>query len=286
MTMELDGHKFWVILRAVIMVAIGVYLILAILLTLFQSHFVYYPTHVLDNNPSNVGLMYEAVSIQSEDGVRLLGWYIPCDSARATVLLCHGNGGNISHRVSLIKILHDLKLNVLIFDYRGYGQSEGEPSEMGTYKDAKAAWLYLVRKKDINPSNIIIHGRSLGGAVAAHLAREVNPGGLILESTFTSAGDIAARMFPYFPIRLMIHYRYNTADDLAHCTCPVLIVHSRNDKLIPIKFGRELYKIAHEPKTFLEITGTHDDGYFTSGQTYIQGLDKFIDAVTTKSTGE
>jgi len=274
--MELDGHKIWVILRAVLMVAIGVYLILVILLTLFQSSFVYFPTHDVDHNPSSAGLQYESVSIQSEDGVRLLGWYIPHDSARATVLLCHGNGGNISHRVSLVKVLHDLGLNVLIFDYRGYGQSEGKPSEEGTYRDAKAAWLYLVRKKNIDPSDIIIHGRSLGGAVATHLAREVNPGGLIIESSFTSVAAVAARMFPIFPIKLMIRYDYNSADNLAHCTCPVLIIHSRDDDMIPFSFGRALYERANEPKSFLEISGSHDEGYFTSGRVYSDGVNRFI----------
>ncbi len=275
--MELDGHKIWVIARAIIFMAVGVYIILAVLLTLFQSSMVYYPTREMNSNPSHVGLMYESVSIQTDDGVRLLAWYIPHDSARATILLCHGNGGNISHRVQLIKILHDLNLNVLIFDYRGYGQSEGKPSEEGTYKDAKAAWLYLVRKKNIAPSNIIIHGRSLGGAVASHLAREVNPGGLILESSFTSVGDVARRMFPYFPIRLMIRFDYKTADNVAECRCPVLVIHSRDDKLISFEFGQALYDRAREPKSFLEITGSHDDGYATSGPVYSGGLDRFIE---------
>lgn len=277
--MELDGHKIWVIVRAAIFVAIGIYIILAILLTLFQSSLVYYPTREMDYNPADVGLMYESVSIQTEDGVRLLAWYIACDSARATVLICHGNGGNISHRVQLIKILHDLRLNVLIFDYRGYGQSEGEPSEEGTYKDAKAAWLYLIRKKDIAPSKIIIHGRSLGGAVAAHLAREVNPAGLILESSFTSVGDVAKRMFPYFPIGLMMRYDYNTAGNIAECRCPVLVIHSRDDRTISFAFGQALFTRANEPKSFLEITGSHDDGYATSGPVYIDGLDRYIDGL-------
>ncbi|MBA7714808.1 hypothetical protein ES703_123840 [subsurface metagenome] len=198
-----------------IVIAIAVaYIILAGFLFIFQSRYVYYPERVLLADPGSIGLDFETVRFETTDGVKLSGWFIPSDSAKGVILFCHGNAGNLSHRLESIQIFHRLGLDVFIFDYRGYGESEGKPTENGTYEDAKAAWKYLIETRQVIPSQIIVFGRSLGGAVASWLAQSRAPGALILESTFTSLGDVAATLYPYLPVRLLLRFEYNTAEYL------------------------------------------------------------------------
>lgn len=173
-------------------------------------------------------------------------------------------------------MFHRLRLDIFIFDYRGYGQSEGKPAEQGTYKDAEAAWRYLIEERQMNPNEVVVFGRSLGGAVASWLAQSYTPGALILESTFTSLRDIAATLYPYLPVRLLLRFEYDTAKYLGRVNCPVLIVHSRDDEIMPFSHGQRLFEMAKEPKTFLQITGTHNEGFITSGKRYEQGLNAFI----------
>ena len=260
-----------------IVIAIAVaYIILAGFLFIFQSRYVYYPERVLLADPGSIGLDFETVRFETTDGVKLSGWFIPSDSAKGVILFCHGNAGNLSHRLESIQIFHRLGLDVFIFDYRGYGESEGKPTENGTYEDAKAAWKYLIETRQVIPSQIIVFGRSLGGAVASWLAQSRAPGALILESTFTSLGDVAATLYPYLPVRLLLRFEYNTAEYLGRVDCPVLIVHSRDDEIMRFGHGCQLFEIAREPKKFLEISGTHNEGFITSGRQYEEGLNAFI----------
>ncbi len=254
----------------------GGYIILAGLLFVFQSHYVYFPERVLLTDPGSLRLDFQNVSFETTDGVELSGWFIPSEGARGVILFCHGNAGNISHRLESIQIFHRLGLDVFIFDYRGYGQSRGKPTERGTYQDAQAAWRYLVEERQVNPSQVIVFGRSLGGAVASCLAQSHRPGALILESTFTSLPDIAATLYPYLPVRLLLRFEYNTAEYLGRVDCPVLIVHSGDDEIMPFSHGRRLFETAREPKKFLEISGTHNEGFITSGKHYEEGLNAFI----------
>jgi len=228
--------------------------------------------------PAAVGLSYEPVSFDAADNVTLSGWFIPAEPSRAMVLFCHGNAGNISHRLESIGVFHRLGLSTFIFDYRGYGSSDGRISEQGTYRDGEAAWRYLVEKRGMDPAEIIVFGRSLGGAVASWLARDHTPRGLILESVFTSIPDLAGKLYPFFPVRLMARFDYNTIEHLARVNCPVLIVHSRDDEIIPFSHGRRLFDAAREPKEFLELSGSHNDGFVVSAQRYQAGLDSFISA--------
>jgi len=254
----------------------GAYIIFAGLLFVFQSHYVYYPERILAADPGSIGLCFENVSFETSDGVELSGWFIPSDGARGVILFCHGNAGNISHRLESVPIFHRLGLDVFIFDYRGYGRSSGKPTEQGTYKDAEAAWRHLVETRQVNPDQIIVFGRSLGGAVASWLAQTHSPGALILESTFTSLPDIAATLYPYLPVRWLLRFEYNTAEYLGKVDCPVLIVHSHDDEIMPFGHGRQLFEVAGEPKRFLEISGTHNEGFITSGRHYEEGLNAFI----------
>jgi len=262
----------------IIIIVVGICAVSIALVYIFQSRFVYFPIRTLSTDPSSIGLRFEDVYFETEDGVTLHGWFIPHDGARGVILFCHGNAGNISHRLDSIRVFHRLGLDVFIFDYRGYGQSEGKPTERGTYEDAEAAWRYLIEEHQVIPSEVVVFGRSIGGAVGAWLAQNHKPRLLILESTFTSLRDVAATLYPFFPVKRLLRFEYNTAEYLGGVNCPVLIIHSRNDEIMPFSQGQQLFEVAREPKTFLEISGTHNEGFITSGRHYEEGLDAFISA--------
>jgi pimeloyl-ACP methyl ester carboxylesterase len=261
-------------------VALAVYVLLIILVAVFQSHFIFFPERRIMATPDLMQLPFEEVAFVTEDNVILFGWFIPREDSKGVVLFCHGNAGNISHRLDSLNIFYRLGLSTFIFDYRGYGRSRGKITEEGTYRDAEAAWNYLIRIKEYHPNEIIIFGRSLGGTIAARLARHHKPKGLIIESTFTSVPDIAARLYPYLPVRLLARYRYKAIDDIRDVRCPVLVVHSRNDEIIPFSHGQKLFEAASNQKEFLEISGSHNEGFLTSGKHYTIGLRSFIDKLS------
>ena len=271
------GEKFWFIAGPLIIGIIGAYIIVLVYFSIFQARLVYFPEKIMISTPETIGLQYEDVSLKTADGVSLFAWFIPSEKSKGTILFCHGNAGNISHRLETIQIFHRMGLNILIFDYRGYGKSGGKPSEKGTYLDAEAAWKYLVEERKIKPAKIILYGRSVGGAIAAWLAKEQTiKAALIMESTFTSVKDLGAQVYPFLPIRLMSRFNYSALDYLSQVNCPVLIIHSRDDEIIPISHGEKLFEIANEPKSFLEIKGTHNAGFIISAESYEEGLDAFI----------
>lgn len=241
-----------------------------------QERFVYFPDRKLAGTPARAGLVYEPVTLTTDDGLRLGAWFIPAPKSRGTLLFSHGNAGNISHRLESIRQFHDLGLDVFIFDYRGYGESEGVPTEAGTYRDAEAAWRYLVEQRRVNPERLVYFGRSLGAAVASELATRHPPRALIVESAFTSVPDFGAEVYPWLPVRLLVRLQYPTREYLRALNVPVLVVHSRNDEIIPFRHGEALFAAANEPKTLLEIRGGHNDGFLVSGKRYTEGLDAFL----------
>ena len=250
-------------------------------LTINQSRLLYYPdvpSRAVTATPDHIGLAYESVKLRTADGLTLDGWFLPRTKPRGVVLFFHGNAGNMSHRLDSLQIFHELGLAVLIIDYRGYGNSEGTPSEQGTYLDAQAAWDHLVKQRGVQSRDVVIFGRSLGAAIAANLAAKHTPGALILESGFTSVPNIAADLYPLLPARLMTRFSYDTEGFLDSIHCPVLIVHSRDDELIPFEHGLRLYATAREPKRLLEIGGDHGNGFLVSRATYVAGLDAFLSA--------
>jgi fermentation-respiration switch protein FrsA (DUF1100 family) len=252
------------------------YTALMILMYFMQERMVYFPDKEIRETPANIGLQYEEILFQAQDGVSISGWYVPAEKERGAILFCHGNAGNISHRLESIKIFHDLGMSVFIFDYRGYGKSEGRPSETGTYLDAAAAWEYLSDVKKKSSRSIIIFGRSLGGAVAAELALRKNPGGLIIESSFRSLPDLGKKFYPWLPVRLLTRFKYATIDKVASIGCPKLIVHSPEDEIVPFAHGRAIYEKAAPPKEFLKIRGGHNEGFLVSGDMYTEGLRRFL----------
>ncbi|MCF7805034.1 MAG: alpha/beta fold hydrolase [Candidatus Marinimicrobia bacterium] len=253
-----------------------IYLAFAGFLYLFQEQFVFHPSSAIHSTPADVGLPYEEVTVTTQDGIDIAGWFIPHPDARAVILYFHGNANNLADRVEYLKLLHSLRVSIFGIDYRGYGKSDGKPDARGTYKDAEAAWEYLVNDQNIAPENIVIYGRSLGGAIATWLARQKNPGALILGSSFTSAGDMARKMFPFMPVKLLVRVPYNTLEHLKYVDSPVLVSHSIDDTTVPFEHGKRLFEAANPPKEFLELRGPHNNVVFTSRQQYLEGLDSFL----------
>ena len=252
------------------------YLFFCIFMAVTQSRMVYQPYPDITVTPADAGLAYEDVSFRAADGTLLHGWFTPADNERCVVLFCHGNGGNLSNRVDLIGIYNLAGISTFFFDYRGYGRSGGSPTERGTGADAEAARRYLTETRGIDPSRIVIHGRSLGGAVAARLAIDHPPPALILDSAFTSIEDMGSNLYPWLPVRLLSRFHYPTIEHVRRVKCPVLVIHSRADDIVPWHHGRALFEAAPEPKEFLEIRGSHNDNFLVTGADYYRGIGSFI----------
>ena len=221
---------------------------------------------------------YEDVLLKTPDGIQIHGWFIPKSGASKTVLFFHGNAGNMSHREDSIRIFHNIGVNVFIFDYRGYGKSQGSPDEKGLYLDARAAWHYLLEQKKMKPEDIILFGRSLGGVVATKLATEVDSAALILESSFTSARDTANMLMPIMSRLIILRYEFNNADRIKQIKQPLLVLHSPQDDIIPYQLGVRLFENANEPKTFVKMTGDHNTGFIRSQPKYGLALKSFIES--------
>jgi uncharacterized protein len=242
----------------------------------FERSMIYHPDPNLEVSPAAIGLAYNDVTLTTSDGTQIHGWWIPAENSRSTILFCHGNAGNISHRLESILLFHQLDLSVFIFDYRGYGKSAGSPSEEGTYRDAAAAYNYLREYREISPGKIIIFGRSLGGAVAIELAVEKEAAALICESSFTSAVDMGKLIFPYLPVNLLGFDKYDSISKVGKLSLPKLFIHSREDDIIPFGQGERLYRAAAPPKEFLEIRGGHNEGFLDSEEIYRKAIDDFL----------
>jgi fermentation-respiration switch protein FrsA (DUF1100 family) len=256
--------------------------VLALMLYLFQGRMVFlsnFPDRKLTATPADIGLDYEDVSLTTSDNERLHGWYVPAADSKGVLLFFHGNAGNISHRLDSIKIFHELGLDTLIIDYRGYGQSTGKTTEQGTYLDAQAAWDHLINARGIPADRIIVFGRSLGGAVGAWLGVQNTPAAVIIESSFSSGVDMARRVYPFLPVRLITRLQYPVVDYASRLNCPVLVIHSRDDEIIPFTMGEAIYVAVKQHKKFLELRGDHNNGFLISQGDYIAGLNDFTQAI-------
>ena len=260
-------------------VALICWVVVNVFIYIQQPNMVFYPLKEIEVTPKEWDLSYEALKIKLADQTKIAGWYLPHPEADKTVLFFHGNGGNISHRGDSIYIFHKLKLNVLIIDYPGYGDSDGSPSESGLYQSADAAWQYLISDKKVNPEKIIIFGRSMGGAVAVDLASRVKAGGLILESTFSSVRDFVDIAFPILSNFLYLRYSFDSLAKIAKVNYPVLMIHSPDDAVIPFELGVKLFQGVTSKKDFLQIKGGHNDGFMQSIRPYMQTLRIFIQSL-------
>ena len=264
-----------------LLAALACYAVFVLVVYMMQARMLYLadvPGRSLERTPADIGAEYHDVSINTVDRVRLHGWYIPGDSDRV-LLFFHGNAGNISHRLESIRQFLQLGLSVLIIDYRGYGQSEGRTTEQGIYRDAEAAWRYLTENQDISESRIVVFGRSMGASAAAYLAVQHRPLALIIESSFTSVPDIAGEYYPWLPVRWLSRLRHSARDFVRQARSPVLVIHSRDDEIVPFHHGEAIYAAAGEPRTFLEIRGTHNDAFLRDEQNYLAGLRSFLDGL-------
>ena len=262
----------------ILAIVAGAYILFCAAVYVFQSRMVFFPDRGLVAEPTTIGLDFGDVHIDTDDGERLHGWFVPGDGDKV-VLFLHGNAGNISHRLESIRIFHELGLSVLAVDYRGYGRSTGHMSEQGSYVDARAAFRYLRDARGFDPEQIILFGRSLGSAIAIELATHVRPGALIAESCYTSTPDVGARHYRLLPVRLLARIRYDSLSRVPQIHCRKLFIHSRNDEMLPLGLARRLFEAAADPKTFMEISGDHNSGFMTSGSTYVDGLTRFLASV-------
>lgn len=256
------------------------FILLIVMLRWFEHSQVYHPSRQLEPVDASSRRLFQDVTFRASDGVELNGWFFPAatNSPRAqwAFLICHGNGGNISHRLELCTtLLSETGANVFIFDYRGYGRSRGKPGEEGTYRDAQAAFEWL-RQKGIQ--HIILFGESLGGGVASEVALREPVAGLILQSTFTSIPDIGKELYPWLPVRWISTIRYDTHSKLPRIKVPVLLMHSRTDNLIHFHHAEENFAAANEPKQFCELHGGHNEAVWQLPE-FQSAIEKFLATV-------
>lgn len=283
----------WRMARIVVLLCVG----FAGYVMLFEDSFIYFPAKYPagawgrrepQTREGQIVARVEDVQLTAADGVRLHGWFCTPQVGRngalesvetnRTLLFLHGNAGNISHRYEIVNDLVKLPVNILIIDYRGYGKSEGRPSEQGLYTDARAAWDYLTTARGVPASRILIFGESLGGAVAIDLASKVSACGLVAQSSFTSIADMAAELLPFFP-RFMLRTKMDSLSKIARVSCPKLFIHSQADEIIPYKLGRRLFDAAPAPKQFYEVKNApHNLTFDLGGAAYYEALRNFINS--------
>jgi len=257
---------------------VAVAALFVVLLVGCQNSIIYHPVKYPEGlwDTSNMPLPVQDVWFEAKDGVKLHGWYIPREGAVATILFFHGNAGNITHRLENVFFLHHLQLNVFIFDYRGYGRSEGDPDEEDIYLDCQAAYDTVLAQPGVMADSLFIFGRSLGGPFASYTATRNPAAGLILESTFTNAVDMADRMLSILP-GWLVSSEFDTVGRVSQLKIPKLFIHGTRDNLIPFTLGRELYKAAAEPKEFYQVVGAgHNNTFQIGGKDYFDKIKEFV----------
>jgi pimeloyl-ACP methyl ester carboxylesterase len=267
-------------------VLLGLALLFVMFFRWFEHKNVYHPTRTLDARPEELGRPFEDVRIRTPDGFSLHAWFFPSDTEpdgnAVAILFCHGNGGNISHRLAFYDVMLETGAAVFTFDYRGYGQSDGRPGEAGTYTDAEAALDWLVNR-GYPATNIIVFGESLGGAIASEIASRRSVGGLVLQSTFTSIPDVGAELFWWLPVRALSTIEYDTRKKLPTIQVPVVVMHSRDDALIRYTHAERNFDAANEPKWLVELKGDHNDS-LTDRRAFKAGVQRLVDRI--QSNGE
>lgn len=261
-------------LTATLGTAVTLYAMVCGLMFVLQDELVFVPDREVARDPGDVGLAFDSLTLATDDGESIAAWFVPASEqpARGVVVYSHGNAGNLGNRVGVLEDLHGLGLDVLLYDYHGFGDSTGSPGESETYLDARAAWNWLTKERKIPPDRVVIWGRSLGGAVAVWLASQTcaagvageRPAGLIVESSFTSIPDVGAAYYPYLPVRLLNRHEYPSLARIAAVNVPVLVAHGPDDGVVPYAHGRELFAAAGEPKVFVELEGGHNDAGLAS----------------------
>jgi fermentation-respiration switch protein FrsA (DUF1100 family) len=268
------------VVRALLVTVVVLYVLIATAVWWAQTRVLYHPRKTLDVTPADLGLTFDSVQLPL-NGDRLAGWWVPSKNSHgATILYLHGNAGNVSANADQVRRLAGTGLNIFIFDYRGYGESTGgPPRERLVYEDAERAWTYLVRERRIQPSDVVIYGHSMGGAVAIDLAsRHPDAGGLITESTFPSIVDAAdGTGFAWLPLRLIVTERFDAASRIRSIRVPKLMLHGDADTMIPVRLARRLYEAAADPKQLAVIAGGgHEDSAEVNAAAYFAAVNGFL----------
>ncbi len=244
----------------------------------FQHSRVFLPDRYPDGvwEPAAFGLSVEDVWFEAADETRLHGWWIPHTSAKGTILYCHGNTGSIAHRIGVFRHLQRLRVNLLAFDYRGYGRSGGTPSEAGLFQDVRAAYSHLVENLGQNPERVLLFGHSLGGAVAVDGALDCVVAGLVVQSSFTHVRDAAKALFPTLPLHLAATRQFRSIEKVDKIRIPKIFIHGECDETVPIDLGRKLFEAACEPKEFFVVRRAgHNDVHRHGGLRYLRRLSRF-----------
>jgi uncharacterized protein len=272
----LHGNKLHQRSARLVVSLVIIYVTLAVFLMFLENQLIFHPDPYPAGDWRPRGLTFEDAEFQAADGVRLHGWYVPKPGSKATILFCHGNAGNLTHRVEILKILHGyVGASVLIFDYRGYGRSEGKPDGAGILADARAARAWLAAREKIAERDIVMMGESIGGAVAVDLAARDGARALVLEKSFNNLPDVAAYHFPFMPVRWLMRTRLDSAAIIGRYHGPLFQVHGDPDSVVPYEFGRRLFEAAGEPKQFMLLPGHDHNAPMPS--MYYEALKAFIE---------
>lgn len=273
-------------LRSIIIATLVAVLFWTVMIMMFEERFIFFPTVYPEGSyATEQGVLNpEEHTFKTPDGVTLHGWFLKAEPAVGTILFFHGNAGNLSQRGEILRRLRSAGFSVFIFDYRGYGKSEGSPTEAGVYLDGLAAAGYLSSLPGVDSSRILYYGSSLGGAVAVDVATHRQPAGLILVSTFSSARDVAREAYPFLPIYLVLRSRFDSESKIRTLHCPILAFHGSDDTIIPIDLGRKLFEAAPRPKEFHEVHGAgHNDLFSVSGQEFLDRIRAFAETTFQQS---
>ena len=259
--------------------AVSIYSLVCVYLFLAQKRLIHIPTEALLGDPLEHGMNFEEIFLAADDA-QLHGWYVPHPEAEFTIWMFPGNAGNKSYMLDAVELIYDLGISVFIYDYREFGKSTGTLTEQAMYSDAEIAWNYLTQTRQIPPDQIILHGRSLGTAMATWIAAKTEPAGIILESGFTSINDMAATLYQLIPTKLLLRWSYNNLERIPKAKSPILIIHSPDDELIPYSHALRLLEAAPDNTDFLQISGDHIEGFSKSGDVYTNGIAAFVDQLS------
>ena len=259
-----------------IILTVSIYVVLLIFLYFYQGKLLYHPNVNSYTEVDNLIPKIEKVNIPTSDNLNLLGWFHKKDISKKTILFLHGNAGSLENRIYKLNHFKNLDLNFLIIAWRGFSGSSGKPSEKGLYEDALSAVKWL-ESNEIYENNIIVYGESLGTAVAVELAQNKNFAGIILESPFTSMIETAKKYYPFFPVKLLLKDKYESINKIRNIHSPILIMHGKQDKIVPFKMGKKMYDLANSPK--FNYFPEYDDHMMNYDQLLLNKLKLFVDSL-------
>lgn len=258
----------------------GFYAFTIIYLMMNEESMIFFPSSSIVVTPADSGWQYREIEFSAENSITINGWKIEGKSiadSLPVILYLHGNGGNISYNMAVLSVLRQLAKEVYAFDYRGYGKSTGNITAEGYTKDCRDMMNYLLREENISPSDLIIHGHSIGAYGAALLAAEYEIKGLVMEGAFTSVPDIAAEIYRILPVKAVMSVEFNNLAIIKDLQLPILFIHAEHDHIIPVHHGETLYVAANEPKEILILgEGGHSDGLILNRQLVVSKYANFF----------